>query len=101
METCRQILKWCSDVDKVCAGLNVTTLANKCPVVETLMHQSSLATFRAGMTKMAQATMDGALEAADDDPAGAAIHANGVDHHLHADHISHSLNFVVANHFGV
>ncbi len=115
-ETPRQILRWRSDVIKVCVGLNVTTLEARRPIMTACMRSGPLAAFNGAVNACARVAYNTALAAAVEtdrtatataraaNPRAAAVtadqdavRARGVDHCVDDAHLDQALQLVVAN----
>ena len=101
-EAARTVLKWRTDVTKVCTGLNVTDCAPKKAVVETMMRTGPLALFRNCLEAEARNAFHEVWQAAAPrDPANPqandrdGVREAGLGPHRHANHIETALNFVV------
>ena len=63
-ETPRQMTRWRLDVTKVCVGLNVTTKATRCPIMEASMRAGPLTGFNAAIETIGREAKKKALETA-------------------------------------
>ena len=76
-------------------GLNATTLPQQQPLVEVMLRNQALTAFQNGMIAEATVCYEAALTAALDDPARAAIRANGIPHYQDLADVLPSRNHVV------
>ena len=65
-ETARQMVRWKLDVEKVCAGLGVATVATRQPIMEAMMRQGPKSAFRQAICFLSNRAYQQALEAAAD-----------------------------------
>ena len=101
-ESPRQILRWYTDVEKVCTGLNATTLEAKRPIQEACMRPGPLSNYHAALNVRAKMTYNAALQAAEatDRTAGNTnasdtVKQRGEDYYRHVDHLKNGLQNVV------
>jgi hypothetical protein len=96
-ESVRTMIRWMQDLNRVCQGLNATTIQEKCRIAETLLRDTPLTLFKASIGVQAELAFENELNAAADDAAIAVIRANGVAHYTHADHFNVALQWVLQN----
>ena len=96
-ESPRQILRWRNSVEKVIAGLNVTTYETTQPIIEAMMRAGPLATFHEALTYSKNYAYQQALAGAADNAARAAVTANGVDHYRDVAHMTYATGAVVTS----
>ena len=96
-ESCREILNWRKDVEKILAGLNVTTHTPAIPIIETLMGDTPRALFNSGVLAAKRKNFEDRVMAEADEDDANAIHAQGMDHadNLTFDQITEGLKNVV------
>ena len=105
-ETARQMIRWKLDVEKVCEGLNVTTVATRQPIMEAMMRQGPKSSLRQAMRFLTNRAYQQALEAAADADALAgggttaardAVTAAGTAPLITVDMLDQALGLVVVN----
>ena len=101
-ESVRQMVRWMSDVQKVCIGLNATTLAQKKPIMVACMRPRVETLFQATLLARAEKRYNEELEdARTQDQANGnndlenALVAAGVDPHRHVDDLLTGLQEVL------
>ena len=103
-ETPRQMMRWHSDVQKVCIGLHVAILATRRPIMETCMRTGPLAVFNGALGALAKIAYLAELTAAEatdkaaqDTKASDAVKANGEEHYLTNTMLDKGLQMVLSN----
>ena len=96
-EGARELLEWRKKAQLILKGLNITTMDPAMPVVGTLLAQTPLALFNAGVTQSKEKRWNRRILDAADDVAATAIHAEGPDHanNAHFDHVENGLKHAV------
>jgi len=103
-ENMRQLLRWRTDLKRVCVGLNATTVASQRAIILALMRSNPTAVFNAKMYVCAGNRYDTAMENAeaadlarnDNQTAAAdAVENNGREHCLRPADIETSINAVI------
>ena len=101
-ESVRQMLRWKKDLEKVCIGLNATTLAEKRPIMVACMRPRVETLFEATLVARAEVRYNEALATArqNDQGTGATVNEDAViaqtfNHYRHVDHLEIALQEVL------
>jgi hypothetical protein len=95
-KTVREILRWKTDVIKVCQGLNCTTKGTCRPIMEACMRTVPLANFHAGIHMCAEKHFKERVAAEADARARGVLRAAGIqDIDTTNDHLDTAVNFFV------
>ena len=97
-ETVRQMMRWKKDLEKLCTGLNVTTLVSMKPIMIACVQPRVETLFEATLLARAEVDYNAALEAAlvtdqgvGNTTASDTVRTNTVEHYRHVDHLEVAL----------
>jgi hypothetical protein len=96
-ESARVIIRWKTDVYRVCEGLNARTIAEMIRVTLTMMRDMPKTLFESSILNQSTDAYQAALDAAADDAARNAIRARGIAHYRHVDHFEPAIQNVIVN----
>jgi hypothetical protein len=96
-ESARVIIRWKRDLERVCHGLNATTINAKIRIAETLMRDTPLTLFQSKILTQSTDAYNIALHTAADAAARAIITGRGIDHYRHLDHFEPALFWAMEN----